>query len=132
MDVVEEMTGARSRCEAASSAASEMEIALAFLLRVLKANFLGGLKVARMVCSFSDRALTACAAGLARFLVCLFGGMELVCYLAVGSLVVCWDIARSVFDLVGEPVDACEAVVYGIIAFAAARGDALQAVHLLL
>lgn len=55
-----------------------------------------------------------------------------MCYLAVGSLVVCWDVARSVFDLVGEPVDACEAVVYGIIAFAAARGDAVQAVHLLL
>lgn len=67
MDVVEEMTGARSRCEAASSAASEMEIALAFLLRVLKANFLGGLKVARMVCSFSDRALTACAVGVSTF-----------------------------------------------------------------
>lgn len=35
--------GARRRCEAASSAASEMEIADGFL-RVLKANFLGGLK----------------------------------------------------------------------------------------
>lgn len=57
-DVSEVRTGARRRCEAASSTASEMEIAEAFL-RVLKANFLGGLKVWRMFWSFSERALTA-------------------------------------------------------------------------
>lgn len=44
LDVSEVTIGARRRCEAASSAASEIEIADAFL-RVLKANFLGGLKV---------------------------------------------------------------------------------------
>lgn len=44
LDVSEVTIGARRRCEAASSAASEMEIADAFF-RVLKANFLGGLKV---------------------------------------------------------------------------------------
>lgn len=58
LEVSEVMIGARRRCEAASSAASEMEIADAFL-RVLKANFLGGLKDWRMVCSFSERALIA-------------------------------------------------------------------------
>lgn len=58
-DVSEVMMGARSRCDAASSAASEIEIAEAFLGRVLKANFLGGLKVWRMFWSFSDKALIA-------------------------------------------------------------------------
>jgi hypothetical protein len=46
-DVSEVTTGARRRCEAASSAASEIEIAEVFL-RVLKANFFGGLKVWRI------------------------------------------------------------------------------------
>jgi hypothetical protein len=58
LEVSDEMIGARRRCEAASSAASEMDMADAFL-RVLKANFLGGLKVWRIVCSFSERALMA-------------------------------------------------------------------------
>lgn len=58
LDTSEVTIGPRRRCEAASSAASEMEIAEAFL-RVLKANFLGGLKVWRMFCSFSERALIA-------------------------------------------------------------------------
>lgn len=58
LDMSEVTIGARRRCEAASSAASEMEIADAFL-RVLKANFLGGLKVWRMFCSLSERALIA-------------------------------------------------------------------------
>lgn len=57
-DVSEVKMGARRRCDAASSAASEIEIADAFL-RVLKANFLGGLKVWRMFWSFSERALIA-------------------------------------------------------------------------
>ena len=57
-DVSGAAIGSRRRGEAASSAAPETEIADAFL-RVLKANFLGGLKVWRMVCSFSERALIA-------------------------------------------------------------------------
>lgn len=58
LEVSDVTIGARRRCEAASSAASEMEIADAFL-RVLKANFLGGLKDWRIFCSFSERALMA-------------------------------------------------------------------------
>ena len=57
----------RARMSAASSAASARERALAFfpkgvvefLERDLKANFLGGLKEVRIVCSFSERALMA-------------------------------------------------------------------------
>lgn len=58
-DVSEVTIGARRRCDAASSAASDIEIAEAFFARVLKANFLGGLKVWRMVWSFSESALIA-------------------------------------------------------------------------
>lgn len=58
-DVSEVKIGARRRCDAASSAASDMDIAEAFFGRVLKANFLGGLKVWRIVWSFSESALIA-------------------------------------------------------------------------
>lgn len=57
--------GTRSLFCWASSAASEMEIAEAFLRKDLNWNFFGGLKVLRMFCSFSERALIACMYQLA-------------------------------------------------------------------
>lgn len=86
VELVFETTGARRRWDAASSAASEMEIALAFL-RVLKANFLGGLKVVRMVWSFSDSALIAWARRVNTSSLLLDNGGS---NLAVCPLVVCW------------------------------------------
>jgi hypothetical protein len=58
LDVSDVRVGARSFCVWASSAASEREIADAFL-RVLNWNFRGGLNELRVVCSFSERALMA-------------------------------------------------------------------------
>jgi hypothetical protein len=58
LEVSDVRVGALSFCVFASSAASEREIADAFL-RVLNWNLRGGLKELRVVCSFSDRALIA-------------------------------------------------------------------------
>lgn len=56
LEVSEVYTGARSLCDWASSAASDIEIAEAFL-RVLKVNFFGGLNAFRVSCSFSESPL---------------------------------------------------------------------------
>lgn len=53
---VSDSVGALSFCDLASSAASLMEMADAFL-RVLKENFLGGANELRMFWSFSERDL---------------------------------------------------------------------------
>lgn len=80
--------GAASRCDFASSAASFMDIAEAFL-RVLNANFLGGLKVLRVFCSFSESALIACGAQI-------YVHLKVMCadcsYLGICALVVRWNV----------------------------------------
>lgn len=58
LDVSDTYTGGYSLCDLASSAASVIEIAEAFL-RVLNVNFLGGLNELRVSWSFSVRALTS-------------------------------------------------------------------------
>lgn len=53
-------------------------------------------------------------------------------YRAVCTLVVRGEVARCVFHLVREAVDAGEAVVEGVVALAVAGGEGGEAVHLLL
>jgi hypothetical protein len=52
-------------------------------------------------------------------------------HFAVGSLVVGGDVASRVLDFVGETVDACEAMVDGVVALAPVGHHAVQTINLL-
>lgn len=55
-------------------------------------------------------------------------------YFTVGSLIVCWDVTRGIFDLERQSIYAGQAVVYSIVAFtsSASGREAVQTLHLLL
>lgn len=42
---------------------------------------------------------------------------RLSAYLGIGSLIVSWNVAGCILDLVGETANACQTVIDGIISF---------------